>query len=234
MDCGNTIERGDAPSACNSPRVGRADARRSTRIDLELCGSALRRNLLQCLNGDLFVAAFDANYHLILVADGHFQLHRVVLLHDSAGGADTSIQQTLEPLIAIRGKVQNALIGRNRQRDSPGESSGSAVSVRRAGSRWRMQHEACSIHDFPCYRDGIRVRAFTGSSEPSSLRQKRAVEIIYGIEHSSLRREAIPNKGCHSIVLHVFLVFAEVWTGRGSRAGITQAAVAVKGVRTGS
>src|SRR6516164_10398406 len=100
------------PIACNLPRVGRADARRSTRTDLELCGSALRRrNLLQCLNGDLFVAAFDADNHLILIPNLHFQLHRVVLLHDRPGGADAGIQQALEPLIAIGRKVQNAIVG---------------------------------------------------------------------------------------------------------------------------
>jgi len=198
---------------------------------VELRGSALcRRNLLQGLNGDLFVAAFDANYHLILVADGHLPLHRVVLLQNGARGANTSIQQTLEPLIAIGGKVQNAIIGRNRERNAPGKASRSAVSVRRTGSCLSMHHEACSVHDLPCYRDGIRVRAFTGSSEASSLRLKRAVETIYGAKHSSLRREAIPNKGCHGISLRIFLVFAEVWTGRGSGACIDQAVVILKDV----
>ena len=98
--------------ACNSTRVGRADARRSTRIGLELCGSALRRrNLLQGLNADLFVAAFDADNHLILIANRHFQLHWVVLLHDRAGGADPGVQQALEALIAVGRKVQNAIVG---------------------------------------------------------------------------------------------------------------------------
>jgi hypothetical protein len=54
---------------------------------------------------NLLVTTLHAHNHLILVADGHFQLHRVVLLHDSAGGADAGIQQALEPLIAIGGKV---------------------------------------------------------------------------------------------------------------------------------
>src|SRR5256884_4966043 len=50
--------------------------------------------------------SFDANDHLILIANRHFQLHRVVLLHDRARGADAGIQQALEPLIAIGGKVE--------------------------------------------------------------------------------------------------------------------------------
>ena len=56
-------------------------------------GSAFcRGNLLECLDGDLFVAAFDADHHLILIADWHFQLHGVVLLHNGSGGADAGIQ----------------------------------------------------------------------------------------------------------------------------------------------
>src|SRR5215472_133489 len=198
----------------------------------QLRGSApCRRNLLQGLNGDLFVAAFDANYHLILVADGHFQLHRVVLLQNGAGGANTSIQQTLEPLIAIGRKVQNALIGRNREWHAPGEASRSAVSVRGAASCRSMHHEACSIHDFPCYRDGIRLGSSTGSSEARRFGQQRAVETIYRIEHSGLRREAIPNKSCHGLLLRIFLMFAEVWTrSRRHLAHIRQAAVVLKGI----
>jgi hypothetical protein len=64
------------------------------------------QHFFECLDSDLFVAAFDANDHLILIANWHFQLHRVVLLHDRARGADAGIQQALEPLIAIRGKYR--------------------------------------------------------------------------------------------------------------------------------
>ena len=75
--------------------MSRADAWPSTRTDLDLRGSALcRRNPFECLDGDLLVTAFDADDHLILVADGHFQLHWVVLLDNGAGGSNTTIQQT--------------------------------------------------------------------------------------------------------------------------------------------
>jgi hypothetical protein len=43
---------------------------------------------------------------LILVADWHFQLHRVVLLHDRAGGADAGVQHALEPLSPSEGKYR--------------------------------------------------------------------------------------------------------------------------------
>jgi hypothetical protein len=68
----------------------------TTRGDRGSIGFALcRRNLLEGLDGDLLIAAFDADHHLILIADWHFQLHGVVLLHDGPGGADASIQQAL-------------------------------------------------------------------------------------------------------------------------------------------
>src|SRR5690349_8951738 len=50
--------------------------------------------------------------------------------------------------------------------------------------------------------------------------------MVYGIEHSSLGSEAIPDKGCHGL-----LRIADVWTGRGPPAGTGQAAVILKDVR---
>src|SRR5260370_34746216 len=57
---------------------------------------------------DLLVTTLHAHNHLILVADWHFQLHRFVLLHDSARGADAGIQEALEPLISIGGEEKDA------------------------------------------------------------------------------------------------------------------------------
>ena len=42
--------------------------------------------------------------------------------------------------------------------------------------------------------------------------------MVYGIEHSSLGSEAIPDKGCHGL-----LRIADVWTGRGPPACTGQA-----------
>src|SRR6202011_5607582 len=96
--------------------------------DLRSRGSALcRENLLECLDGDLLIAAFNPDHHLIFVADGHFQFHRVVFLHDSARGADPSVQKDLEPLIAISREVESAVVGGNRQWDAAGEAGRAAV-----------------------------------------------------------------------------------------------------------
>ncbi|PYT74710.1 MAG: hypothetical protein DMG39_02080 [Acidobacteria bacterium] len=53
----------------------------------------------------------------------------------------------------------------------------------------------------------------------------------HGMEHPSLRREAIPDEACDGLLPGIFLRFANVWTGRGPRAGIGQAAVVLKQVR---
>src|SRR5258708_2520267 len=96
--------------------------------DLRSRGSALcRENLLEGLDGDLLIAAFNPDHHLILVTDGHFQLHWLVPLHDGARGADPSVQKGLEPLIAIGREVESAVVGRNRQWDAAGEAGRAAV-----------------------------------------------------------------------------------------------------------
>ena len=96
------------------------------------------QNLLECLDSDLFVAAFDANDHLILIANRHFQLHRVVLLHDRARGADAGIQQALEPLIAIRGKYRTP----------------SSVAIARGTPRARQ----AALHSWPLQRGSCNRR----------------------------------------------------------------------------
>src|SRR6266481_475666 len=78
---------------------------------------------------NLLVTTLHAHNHLILVSDRHFQLPRFVFLHDRAVGADPSVQKGLEPLIAISGEVESAVVGRNRQRDAAGEAGRAAVSM---------------------------------------------------------------------------------------------------------
>jgi hypothetical protein len=55
----------------------------------------LRRDSLNRFDRNLLVAALHAHDHLILIADGHFQFHRVVFLHDVARGADAGMQKAL-------------------------------------------------------------------------------------------------------------------------------------------
>src|SRR5467141_4537708 len=99
-----------------------------------------RRDSRKRFDRDLLVTALHAHNHLILVADRHFQFHRFVFLHDRAVGADPSVQKGLEPLIAISGEVESAVVGRNRQRDAAGEAGRAAVSMGRVRSRRSMQH----------------------------------------------------------------------------------------------
>src|ERR1700674_207969 len=63
-----------------------------------------RRDSRKRFDRNLLVTTLHAHNHLILVADGHFSLHRIVLFHDRARGAAGGVQQALEPLIAIGGK----------------------------------------------------------------------------------------------------------------------------------
>src|SRR5258708_35622214 len=70
--------------------------------DLRSGGSALcRENLLEGLDGDLLIAAFNPDHHLILVTDGHFQLHWLLPPHDAAPAADPSVSRTRGPLMII-------------------------------------------------------------------------------------------------------------------------------------
>src|SRR5260221_2555983 len=69
-----------------------------------------RRDSRKRFDRDLLVTTLHAHNHLILVADWHFQLHRFVLFHDSAGGADAGIQEALEPLISIGGEKKKAIV----------------------------------------------------------------------------------------------------------------------------
>jgi hypothetical protein len=158
------------------------------------------QNIVECLDSDLFVATFDANDHLILIANWHFQLHRVKLHHDRARGADAGIQQALEPLIAIGGKVQNAIVGCDCERHATGETGRAALHVRDTHGRCNVQHVTGGIDNFAGHRDGIGLSNLAGYREASSLGQKRAVEVENGIEHPSLRREAIPDEVCDDLL----------------------------------
>src|SRR6202171_6529177 len=62
-----------------------------------------RRDSRKRFDRNLLVTTLHAHNHLILVANGHFQLHRVVALHDSAGGAGAGIEPGLEPVSAMGG-----------------------------------------------------------------------------------------------------------------------------------
>src|ERR1700675_4907225 len=90
-----------------------------------------RRDSRKRFDRNLLVTTLHAHNHLILVADGHFQLHRIVLLHDSAGGADAGVSEALEPFNAIGGNVQNAIVGRDCERETAGQAGRAAVLVRR-------------------------------------------------------------------------------------------------------
>jgi hypothetical protein len=87
-------------------------------------------DFLKCSERDLLVATLDAHHHLVLVPDGHLQFHRLVLLHDGARSANVGIQQGLKLLIAIGGKIQSAIVGRDCERDAPGQAGRGAVFVR--------------------------------------------------------------------------------------------------------
>jgi hypothetical protein len=60
------------------------------------------------LDRNQLIPALNADDHLILVTDGHLQLHRVWLLRHRAGDADAHIQQRLELLVAVSRKIERA------------------------------------------------------------------------------------------------------------------------------
>src|SRR5205807_7669775 len=54
-----------------------------------------RRYSRKRFDRNLLVTTLQADHHLVLVADGHFQLHRVVLFHDSARSAHRALRRLL-------------------------------------------------------------------------------------------------------------------------------------------
>src|SRR5207302_9710702 len=62
-----------------------------------------------------------------------------MLLDDSAGGADARVQQALKPFVAVGGKVQSPIIGRDSERNTARKAGCPAISVRCRGSRRKMQ-----------------------------------------------------------------------------------------------
>src|SRR6266404_975952 len=137
-----------------------------------------RRDSRKRFDRDLLVTTLHAHNHLILVADWHFQLHRFVLFHDSAGGADAGIQEALEPLISIGGKVKSAIVGRDCERGTAGQAGRAAVLVRRCCGRRSMQHETCGVDYFADHSHGIGRSGVGRSCGASSVgqRPKAAVE----------------------------------------------------------
>jgi len=123
---------------------------------------------------------------LIFVADRHFQFHRVVFLHDSTGGADASIQETLEPLIAIRGKVQNAIVRGDCERHTAHQAGRSTVFVRCGCGRGTMQHETCSIDHLAGDSEGIGRSGLAGSFGTGSL-GKTIARVEGSIDQARLR-----------------------------------------------
>src|SRR5258708_8620563 len=101
-----------------------------------------RRDSRKRFDRDLLVTTLHAHNHLILVADWHFQLHRFVLFHDSAGGADAGIQEALEPLISIGGGVKRGLFGSGFRGGHAGRAGGLSRALgtilRRAGATTRV------------------------------------------------------------------------------------------------
>src|SRR5260221_2543548 len=99
-----------------------------------------RRDSRKRFDRDLLVTTLHAHNHLILVADRHFQLHRFLLFHDSAGGADAGIQEALEPLISIGGEEKKATVGRDFEGGTAGPARRPAALLRRCCGRRRLQH----------------------------------------------------------------------------------------------
>src|SRR5258708_27976200 len=103
-----------------------------------------RRDSRKRFDRDLLVTTLHAHNHLILVADWHFQLHRFVLFHDSAGGADAGIQEALEPLISIGGKTKNPLFGHPFERSPTGPAARAARTLRCCCLLRRRAHSCSS------------------------------------------------------------------------------------------
>ncbi len=172
------------------------------------------------LTAKIFSSVWIANDHLILIANRHFQLHRVVLLHDRARGADAGIQQALEPLIAIGGKVETAVVGRNRQWHATGQAGRPAILVRCGCGRRSMQHETGRIDDFPGHRDNIRwIAGLAGLWGSASTRPGPPAGTEYCIDQRrSWNCQTAPPEGGNIPFLLVFVVvrLRDAWT-RGRR-----------------
>jgi len=144
---------------------------------------------------------------LVLIADGHFQLHRVVLLHDGAGSADAGMQKALQPLIPISRKIESAVVRRNRQRDTAGEAGRAAVLVRRGGGCRSVQHETCGVDYFAGDSDGIGRSGLARTCGTNSLGKRTTARMEDSVNQPSLRKpETIPPELCYVSFLPFFIV----------------------------
>ena len=157
-----------------------------------------------------------------------------MLLDDKAGGRDAGVQQGLEPLIAIGGKVQNALVGRNSEGDAAGQAGRATLHVGDIRGRGNVQHVTGSVNDSAGDRNGTGISGAAGFGGRSAGERTTALTENDVDETRLWKHETIASEGGHlPLFLIIIVELANVGTGRGSGAHVGEAAVALKRIGAG-
>jgi len=156
-----------------------------------------------------------------------------MLLDDNAGGRDAGVQQGLEPLIAIGGKVQNAIVSRNSEGDAAGQAGRATLHVGDIRGRGNVQHVTGGVDDSAGDRDGTGISGAAGFGGGSA--GERATARMEDVDETRLwKHETIASEGGHLPLFLIIVELANVGTGRGSGAHVGEAAVALKRIGAGS
>jgi hypothetical protein len=157
-----------------------------------------------------------------------------MLLDDNAGGSDAGVQQGLEPLIAIGGKVQNAIVGRNSEGDAAGQAGRATFHVGDIRGRGNVQHVTGGVDDSARDREGTGISGAAGPGGGSAGERATAL-MENGVDETRLwKHETIASEGGHLPLFLIIIKLANVGTGRGSGAHVGEAAVALKSIGAGS